>query len=156
MRLSAKAIVNYANINSFSYGNQWIVRAGDPLTLYFQIVDLDQGPANVIGQQNFTSIPGGSPLQGNVGLRYIVGVGSSNTPSQVTVTFPSIDSAGVITAIATPADASDLSIWKVVIPANQQPNAGNIQFAIQEGSATRRFNVLQLLNVEFPENDGSC
>lgn len=157
MRLSARPIVNYANINNFDYANQWLIRAGDPLTLYFQIIDLDQGPAAVIGNLGFSNIFGtGSQLQGNVGLRYIVGMGSANQPYQVQVYFPSIDNAAQITAIATPADAADLSIWKITIPPTQQPNGGNIQFSVNEGSATRRFNVLNMLAVEYPQNDGSC
>ena len=40
MRLSARVILNYANVNNFSYGNQWIVRSGDPNTV---IVLFDSG-----------------------------------------------------------------------------------------------------------------
>lgn len=156
MRLYARPLLNFANVNSFSYGNQWTVRAGDPNTLYFQVVDLDQGPANVIGGPlpifGFQSAP---VLSGNVGLRYIVGVGSSNQPDGILVTFPSIDDTQVITAQAIQ-DPDDGSIWKVVLGQNQKPNSGNVIFAVTEGNSTRRFSVLNLISVDYPQNDGMC
>lgn len=152
MRLSARPLLNYANVNSFSYGNQWIIRAGEPNTLYFQIVDLDQGPASVIGNQPFMGAP---TLSGNVGLRYMVGVGVPNQPAGIQVTFPSIDDLQVITATAVQ-EADDKSIWKVVLTSSQKPNTGNVVFAVTEGSSTRRFSALNLMAVEYPQNDGSC
>lgn len=154
MRLSARPIVNWANVNSFSYANQWIVRAGDPNTLYFQIVDLDQGPASVIGGPNPFGFQSSPTLSGNVGLRYMVGVGSGNQPVQLQITFPSIDDTQAIT-VAAVQETDDKSIFKVVLGPNQKPNSGNVQFAIQEGNTIRRFSVLNLVGVEY-QNDGSC
>lgn len=154
MRLSAKPLLNYANVNNFSYGNQWIIRAGDPNTLYFQVVDLDQGPSNTIGQPAPFFGQGGS-LSGNIGLRYMVGVGVNNQPAAITVTFPSIDDTQVITAVAVQ-DPNDKSIWSVTLGPNQRPASGNVQFAVAEGNSIRRFSSLNLLNVEDPQNDGSC
>lgn len=133
MRISAKAIVNYATINSFQTGNQWEIRSGEPNTLYFQLVDLDQEA-----------------------LRYLAGIGGSNQPAGVAVTFPSIDDAQVITATATQVDSNDSSIWKVSLSSSQTPGSGNVQFAISEGAVTRRFSVLNMMSVEYPQNDGSC
>jgi len=159
MRISAKALLNYTDTNHFTYGNQWIVQAGDPNTLYFQFVDLDQG-----------------------GLRYMTGVGSSNQPVTVTVTFPSnaavlntynndtnggfvpfgatlnfpqVDPSQVMTITATQASASDPSIWAVVLGPVQIPNSGNVQFMLMEGSNTRRFSVTNMISVE-QLNNGSC
>lgn len=154
MRLSAKPIVNWSNVNMYSFGNQWIVRSGDPLTLYFQIFDQDQaiqGNGPGFGQI-FSGI---APLGTTDGLRYLLGVGSSNQPYGVTVTFPSIDNSKSLTFVAQQADANDSSIWKVTLPASQSPNGGNVQFAVQEGSAIRRFSVMNMIAVEDP-NDGSC
>lgn len=128
MRLYAKPIINYNNINSFIYGNQWIIRAGDPNTLYFQLVDLDQNE-----------------------LRYMAGVSQAVSLS---VIFPSIDDSKTITAIATQ-ETSDKSIWKVSVASNQQPNSGNVKFSITEGSTTRSFSVLNMVSVEYTQN-GSC
>lgn len=132
MRLSAKAITNFANINQLDFGNQWTVRAGDPNTLYFQIVDLDQA-----------------------GLRYMVGSGVSNQPAGVTVTFGSVDDTQVINATAIQ-ETDDKSIWKIVLGPNQTPGSGNVRFAIQEGSVIRRFSVLSLIAVENPDSEGGC
>lgn len=134
MRLSAKAIVNYCDINDYETGNQWIIRSGELNTLYFQLVDLDQA-----------------------GLRHLVGVACDHTvPYGVQVIFPSLDDSKMITATAQQVSIHDRSIWKVSISAIQTPNSGNVQFAVTECGNTRRFNVLNLLSVEFPQNDGSC
>lgn len=127
-RISAKPIVNFANINQFSFGNQWAIRAGDPNTLYFQLIDLDQNE-----------------------LRYLVGV---SQVSGITVTFPSIDDSLVINATAVQ-DTNDKSVWAVTLAPNQLPGSGNVKFAVVEGSNTRRFNVLNMLSVEIV-NDGGC
>lgn len=156
MRLSARPLLNYANVNSFSYGNQWIIRAGDPNTLYFQVVDLDQGPASVVGGPNpIFGFQGSAALSGNIGLRYMVGVGVSNQPAGITVTFPSLDDTQVINVLAVQ-DPNDASIWSVTLGQNQKPNSGNIMFAVAEGSSIRRFSALNLISVEYPQNDGSC
>lgn len=165
MRLSARAIVNYANINSFSYANQWIVNAGDPLILYFQIVDLDQGPYAVIGTP-YNILGQNSQLSGNVGLRYIPGgscpmqpgtcCSTPNGPVAVSVTFQSLDSTKVLTANAQLANSADGSIWYISLAASQQPSGGNVLFSVTECGVTRTFSVLNLLNVVFPGNEGCC
>jgi hypothetical protein len=133
MRLSAKVVKNYANVNNFDYANQWIIRAGEPNTLYFQLVDLDQDS-----------------------LRYLTAQGVSNQPASVAVTFPSIDDDEVITVTASLADPADPSVWKVVLTALQIPKSGNVLFAVTEGAVVRKFSGLQLMAVELPGNDGSC
>jgi hypothetical protein len=151
MRLSARPLLNYVNVNNFTYGNQWIIRAGDPNVLYFQVVDLDQGPAQVIGRID-PIFGANGPLSGNSGLRYMVGVSAAGA---VTVTFPSIDDTLVISVPAVQ-DPNDKSIWSVTIGPNQKPASGNVQFAVAEGSSIRRFSALSVLSVEDTTNDGSC
>ena len=133
MKLSARLLVNYANINQFSYQDQWQIRAGEPNVLYFQLVDLDQNS-----------------------LRHLAGIGVSNQPYSVSVKFPSIDNAQVIVAAATQVDISDSSIWKVSLSATQTPQSGNVVFTVVEGSASRSFNSMNGLSVEIPGNNGSC
>jgi hypothetical protein len=128
MRLSAKAITTFNGINSFVLGTQWQIRAGEPNTLYFQLVDLDQ--AN---------------------LRYIPNAGAT-----MVVTFPSIDDSAVINVNASQVDAADGSLWSVNLTALQAPFSGNVVFALTEGSVTRRFSVLNAISVEYPTNNGSC
>jgi hypothetical protein len=133
MKLSAKAIITFNGINSFVHGNQWSIRANEPNTLYFQIVDIDQ--AN---------------------LRYILGVGGGNQPASINVTFPSLDDTNVITKAAQLVDAADGSIWKIDLASNEVPSSGNVIFALTEGSKTKRFNVLNFISVEYPESQGDC
>lgn len=127
MRISAKALIPFNNVNSYSTANQWQIRSGEPNTLYFQLVDLDQDS-----------------------LRYIAGVGSA---AGVQVIFPSIDDNAVITATAT-VNANDPSIWSVSLSSVQSPFSGNVQFVVTEGSVTRRFNVVNMISVENPQNVG--
>jgi hypothetical protein len=159
MRLSARAIINFSSVNVFSYINQWIVRAGDPNTLYFQLIDIDQTVIGSISGSSSTlfggqfNIPSG---QANIaGLRYLVGIGVLNQPFMVKVTFPSSSKHKEVELIATQADVNDSSIWKLSIPPNLQPFSGNVQFKVIEGQNIRRFNVLNLISVEA-QNDGSC
>ncbi len=155
MRLSAKPIINWCNVNDYTFGNQWIVRAGDPNTLYFQILDIDKAIAG--NGPGFGQIFSGiTPVGTTAGLRYLLGISGSNQPYGVMVTFLSIDNSHVITVAAVQADPNDSSIWKVALASNQVPGGGNVQFAIQEGTTIRRFSVLNMIGVEDPTNDGSC
>jgi hypothetical protein len=133
-RLSARPIIDFQNINSFQYANQWIVRAGDQTTLYFQIVNLDSCPE---------SCP----------QRYILGIGSSNQPVQVRVTFPSIDCNSAFTLIAQQ-DPDDGSVFSVVVPYTSTPQTGNVRFVVYQGNNVSNFEVLQMMNVEY-SNSGS-
>ncbi len=154
MRLSAKPIINWSNVNMYAFGNQWIVRSGDPLTLYFQIVDQDQAIQG--NDQGFGIFSGITPVGTTAGLRYLLGIGSANQPYGITVTFPSIDNTKILQYTAQQADPNDSSLWYVRLPASQIPAGGNVQFAVQEGSSIRRFSVMNMLAVEDPMNDGSC
>lgn len=143
MRLSAKLITNFCNINMFNFTDQWKIRAGDPNTLYFQIVDLDQGCC-------------GQTASSECALRYLVGLGSSNQPYGITVTFPSIDDSKIIKATAIQSNAADSSIWQVNILSSQLPFSGNVFFSVMEGINTRTFNVTNALAVEYPLASGCC
>ena len=138
MRLSAKPIVNYANINSFTFGNQWIIRAGDPNSLYFQLVDLDHVDNSAC----------------KTPIRYVPVTAGPN-PVVITVTFPSIDNATQITATATQL-TGDASLWAVALNPSQIPGSGTVQFAINDNGVIRRFGVLSMMSVEYPDSDGSC
>lgn len=133
MRLSCLFVVNYSNVNQFSYQEQWKMRSGDPTTLYFQLTDLDQK-----------------------NLRYLAGVGSSNQPYSVVVTFPSIDNSRILQFPAIQVDPNDSSLWKIVIGPSQIPSSGNVIFAVTEGNSIRTFKKMNGLAVEFPGGDGSC
>lgn len=150
MRLSAQLIVNYANVNQFSYDEQWIVRSGDPNTLYFQIVDLDQNINNANGSNRQNSNGPSSSL------RYMVGCGSANMPASVQVTFCSIDDSKTLTVVATQPDDCDGSIWAVTLSGTQAVNSGNVFFTVKEGNVTRSFKLTNALAVEFTTTCGSC
>lgn len=133
MKLYAKAITTYNNVNSFKTGNQWAIRAGEENTLYFQLIDQDQD-----------------------NLRYITGADVSHSPASMVVTFPALDDDAVITATATIVDVNDTSLWKVVLSDVQVPSSGNVSFALTEGTKTKRFSALQFLTVERVAQAGDC
>ena len=137
MRLSAKPIVNYANINNMDFGNQWIIRAGDPNRLYFQLVDLDKV------DNSACKIP----------QRYIPI--ATTPPVVMQVTFPSLDDATQIVATAVQS-TQDNSVFYVDLSPSQIPGSGAVQFALTVDGATRRFGVTGMMSVEYPDNDGSC
>lgn len=125
MKLSAKPITTFNTVNSFNYGNQWAIRGGEENTLYFQLVDLDQAS-----------------------LRYMAGIGVSNQPASINVSFPSVDDDAIITVAATQVDASDASIWKITLTSLQKPISGNVNFAITEGAKIKRFSAMAFITVE--------
>jgi hypothetical protein len=143
MRLSANALLSFASVNSFIYGEQWMVNQGDPNTLYFQVVDLDQVASIDIPRM---PIPG---------LRYMVGIGMANQPYGIQVIFPSIDDRKLLSLTAVQADPNDASIWSVTIPASATPTSGNVQFQVAEGTNIRRFTVMDMIQVALT-NCGAC
>jgi hypothetical protein len=141
MQISARIINNYIDINHFDYGNEWTIRAGEPNTLYFQLIDLDmkaRRPGDCCGHPD--------------GLRHLV----QGTPAGVIVTFPSIDDAKKIEAIASNPSPLDTSVWSIQLSYLQVPRSGNVMFRLAEAGAVRHFNVLNAISVEHPQEDGSC
>jgi hypothetical protein len=146
MRLSCDFIVNYANVNQFAFQDQWKIRAGDPVTLYFQLIDLDQPAAGC----NCSSLSG-------TGLRYIAGVGLvSPAVPNIIVSFPSIDNSKVLQLIATQVSPLDGSIWAITLAPTQVPGSGNVLFQVNEGTATRTFSKMNAMAVELPGSSGGC
>jgi hypothetical protein len=128
VRLSAKPLKNFQNVNSFSYGTEWTIRLDEPNTLYFQLVDLDQDA-----------------------LRYI----PTGLPVTMQVVFPAVNPANTITKTAAATSALDGSLWSVSLLASERPSSGNVQFVLTEGGTTRRFVLQQGLVVEL-FNQGGC
>jgi hypothetical protein len=93
----------------------WVISgssdSGDPVTLYFQILDTRPGNQSATAQGAYL-FSGITPVGTTAGLRYLVGIGSQNQPYGITVTFPSIDRTKVLTYIAVQADPNDSSIWQ--------------------------------------------
>ncbi len=155
MRLTSQAIINYCSINDFQEASQWTIRASDPNTLYYQLFDLD----------NVDTIPYSAPWNGGFfGInqttpqRYIAGVGASNQPFSMTVTFPSLDASRTLTFNATP-NPYDGSVWSFNIPgytnAGVAPASGNVIFTLTQGINTYTWTVVNMLAVEMT-NMGCC
>jgi hypothetical protein len=134
MKLSARVVKNYANINSFDFGNQWEIRADEPNTLYFQLVDLDRSSKDAGPLRH---IPQGSVITLNV-------------------LFPSIDDAEELEIAAAAVSAADGSLWKIDLAADEVPASGNVIFELTIDGTLRRFSLINGITVEYPGNDGSC
>jgi hypothetical protein len=128
MRLWAKTLKKYIDVNNFTEGDEWTVRESEENTLYFRLVDLD-----------------------NDGQRYI----SKATILTVEVTFPNIDDSSEFTVNATNPDTDDKSIFAITIPAASTPASGNFKVSVDEDGAVKQFVVLNGISVEFL-SVGSC
>ena len=157
MRLTSVPIINFSNINSFQESSQWTIRASDPNTLYFQLFDLDN---TVSTQSPFSALNGGffnAAIQ-TYPQRFLAGVGSSNQPFTMTVTFPSLSVGRTLTYTATP-DPNDASVWSFSLPGYANvgygPSSGNVVFSLTQGINTWTWTVQNMLAVELT-NQGCC
>lgn len=135
--------------------SQWTIRATDPATLYFQLYDLD----------NVDTIPYSAPYNGGffginqtVPQRFIAGVGSSNQPVVMTVTFPSLNAGATLNFTATQ-DPNDGSVFSIQLPGytnvGMAPASGNVMFSLTMGLNTYTWTVQNMIAVEFA-NQGCC
>jgi hypothetical protein len=155
MRLTSIPIINFSTINDFQNASQWTIRASDPNTLYYQLFDLDNvsvSPFSPLNSGFFNAAIASSPQ------RYIAGVGSSNQPFSMTVTFPSLDPENVLTFTATP-NTNDASVWSITLPGYAStalaPASGNVVFSLTQGTQTWTWTVINMVAVEMT-NMGSC
>jgi hypothetical protein len=155
MRLTSVPIINFSNINDFQETSQWTIRASDPNQLYYQLYDLDNvsvPPFNPLNSGFFNAAIQTSPQ------RYIAGVGSSNQPFSMVVTFPSLDPSNTLTFTGTP-DPNDASVWSISLPgyANTAlgPASGNVIFSLTQGINTWTWTVINMVAVEMT-NQGCC
>ena len=154
-RLTSVPIINFSNINDFQETSQWIIRASDPQTLYFQLFDL----ANV-NTSPYAPLNSGffNAAIATIPQRYIAGVGMSNQPVVMTVTFPSLDAGNAFTFTATQ-DPNDGSVFSITMPGYANlayaPSSGNVIFSLTQGTTTWTWTVVNMLAVEMT-NQGCC
>lgn len=158
MRLTSQAIINFCSINDFQTASQWTIRATDPNTLYFQLFDLDN--QNTASPASYFPLGGGffnAAIQ-TAPQRYIAGVGSSNQPVVMKVTFPSLNVGGTLSFTATQ-DPYDGSIFSISLPGysnvNYAPSSGNVFFSLTQGLNTVTWVVTNMIAVEMT-NQGCC
>ncbi len=158
MRLTSVPIINFSTINDFQTASQWTIRATDPQTLYFQLFDLDN--QNTASPASFFPLNGGffnAAIQ-TAPQRFLAGVGTSNQPFSMTVTFPSLNAGHTLTFTATP-DPNDASVWSFSFPGYTNvglgPSSGNVIFSLTQGVNTYTWTTINMLAVEFT-NQGCC
>lgn len=128
MQLSTVFLQRVVNVNSWATQTQWSATEGNVNTLYFQIVDLEEG-----------------------GIRYL----TQATAYSVSAIFPSICDDMQYTIVATQPFADDKSIWKVILTNLQVPHSGNVQFSITEDTVTTYWFALNGIRVNS-KNPGGC
>ena len=127
MLLGAKLLKNNAILNDFKVLSQVVLKSGDPTTIYFQLVNREAETKD---------------------LRYI-----PSSTATVTVTFPALDQAKIVTKTASkvfPTD--DRSIWKVTLNASDKVFTGDIRISLVEGADTFNATIQQALQVEQNDN----
>jgi hypothetical protein len=158
MRLTSVPIINFSTINDFQTSSQWIIRATDPQTLYFQLFDLDN--ENTASPASYFPLNGGffnAAIQ-TAPQRYTAGVGASNQPFSMTVTFPTLNAGQTLTFNATP-NPNDASVWSITLPGYSNtayaPASGNVIFSLTQGLITVTWVVVNAIAVEMT-NQGCC
>jgi len=111
MLLGGRMLKNVQNVNSWQVATTLLLREGNATTVYFQIMDVEQA----------------SDINDEQGLRYMPAAGST-----MTITISSINSANVITRIATQPFPLDTSIWQFSILATDKIAQGNLTFTLTE------------------------
>lgn len=155
-RLTSVPIINFSTINDFQESSQWTIRASDQQTLYYQLFDLD----NVNNQTPFSALNSGffNAAVQSYPQRYIAGVGVSNQPFSMTITFPSLNPANTLIYQGTP-DPNDASVWSFNLPgytnAALAPSSGNVIFSLTQGTMTWTWTAQNILAVEMT-NQGCC
>jgi len=140
VRLAAKMLKNVANVNNWQYANQAYVQAGQPNTVYFQIVDLDKLP----GVELSSVLP-------DFPLRYM----STATALAVEATFPSLDDDTVLIKAASQPFPQDLSIWQVSLASTETPSSGTFTIKLTEDGVDRYLKSIAGVSVTSL-NDGAC
>jgi hypothetical protein len=123
MKLSARPLSCVSGVNDFTISTQVEFTAGDGVTVYLQLVDIEKRPSNY----------GWNPP----GQRYMPAVGAT-----FTVTFLNIDDAKQFSRVAAQPFPQDPSIWAVqVLPTDPVGGTGSLKCVLAEGSVVRTFSL---------------
>lgn len=111
MRLSGRILKQVADANNYDYASQFTYNQGSTVDMYIQLTNLDWNTAN-----EFPGIP------------YHAASGAT-----LQVVLSALNTASVLTAMATQPFATNSSIWKISIPATASFASGNIKLTLTEG-----------------------
>lgn len=121
MLLSGRPLTDVQSVNSFRDATEISINKGDAVSLYIQLVDLEQNLA-----KHAFSPPG---------LRYIPVAGAT-----LQVQFQNIDDAKVFTRMASNPFPDDRSIWRFSILATDPiDSTQNVKCTLTEGVVVRSF-----------------
>lgn len=136
MLLSARALQDVANVNSFEPATTVQMTAGDAGTFYFQLIDKSLDLSN----QGF------SPA----GRRYMPAAGST-----LSVKIMSINDALTVTRVATQPFPLDPSIWSIPLLATDMLNGSySMRLTLTEGGVAKHGFADHIIN--FFDNGCGC
>jgi hypothetical protein len=137
MLLSARPLINVANVNTWSFADQIAFTQGDQVTIYFQLIDVLKD----------TSVQGFKPA----GRRYIPASGAT-----LSVTIPNIDTSKILTKVATNPYANDTSIWSfTILPTDPVVGTITLKLALTEGGVITYGVVNTALSI-VPQDGSFC
>jgi hypothetical protein len=140
MLLSARFLANVSDVNNFDWIRQVEMNAGDPVTVYVQLVDasLDK------------SVQGWEPIIS--GRRYMPASGAT-----LQVQLKNVDDTKTLNKIATQAfPTSDPSIWSFQIAATDDVQGTvSLTLVLTEGAVIRRGLIKAAIRV-YPVTPGDC
>lgn len=114
MKLALIALKNYNNVNSFQEVTEISLQQGNPSTLYFRVVDLDQSPGD---GKYFRFVP--------------------STDATMTITLNDLDTNNIVTKVATMvSSADDRSIWSIPILATDRFTKNSLIATLTTSSVT--------------------
>jgi hypothetical protein len=123
MKLSARPLIEVANVNSFDVATQVEFSVGDTFSFYFQLTDLEKNRVQY----------GWNPP----GLRYVAA-----TDATLALTFQNIDRAKEFVRAASRPFAADGSIWSVPLLATDPLHGTvSIRAVLTEGGVARSFSI---------------
>lgn len=123
-------------MNSFEYGQDPELYAGDQVSVYLQLVDESTGSMSSVATPYWATfgVPSGGQQVLGAARRYMPAAGAT-----LQVTLDSVDDAQKIVRYATQPFAQDASIWRLdLAPADPITGTVDLRFLLLEGSVPHR------------------
>ncbi len=126
MLLSARVLINVADVNTFEYADEARFTQGDQTYIYFQLIDSEKDKTAKLPGRRYTPTAGAT----------------------LVAVISSIDTAKTYTKVATQPYSGDLSIWRIqVLSTDTVVGTASIKLALTEGSVTTRGIIRNALSV---------
>ncbi len=131
MLLTARPLINVADVNIWEYADEVRFTQGDQTYIYFQLIDAEKDKS--------AKLPG---------KRYVPSAGAV-----LTMVIHSIDIAKTYTKVATQPFVGDSSIWRIqVLSTDTIVGTASIKLSLTEGAITTRGVIRNALSIAATSN----